>query len=358
MIDLESYNYELPARLLANQPVSPRDSARLFVYDTKTDQIFFDTFLNLDKYLPKDSLLVFNDTKVVPARVHLHREKQFGGRGGGKVEVLLLMNEWRPGDKLIKGMVDRKVELGQKLYFDNKNWLEAKKQEANIFYFCPNFAWSKLRILLDQYGETPIPHYLKEATLNEKKLRERYQSVFAKHSGSVAAPTASLHFTSRVLGKLKRRGIDRTFVTLNVGMGTFAPISEESFRLNKLHSEWIEVSKKTAEKINHARSRGFKIVTVGTTATRTLESAVVAGKKFYKVNEIRGNTDIFIYPPYHFKLVDALLTNFHLPKSSLMLLVDAFLEDKKAKKGIFDLYEIAIKNDFRFYSFGDAMLVL
>jgi S-adenosylmethionine:tRNA ribosyltransferase-isomerase len=190
-------------------------------------------------------------------------------------------------------------------------------------------------------------------------LRERYQSIFAKRAGSIAAPTASLHFTPRVLKKIREKGIKHTFVTLNVGMGTFSPLSENNFKTNKLHTEWIEISKTSANKINKAILSGYNVVAVGTTTTRTLESA--ATKKLgdqYFLSEMRGGINTFIYPPYHFKLVDTLITNFHLPKSSLMLLVDAFLKNKKAKRDILNLYQIAIQEKFRFYSFGDAMLLL
>lgn len=368
MFDLEHYNYHLPKELLASEPAKPRDNARLFVYNTQTDEIFFDRFINLDKYLPEKSFIVFNNTKVLPARIFLHKEKVFyqssslsglRSRGGGKVEVLLLINEWRDGDKMIKGMVDRKIEIGQKLYFSSQYWLEAKKQENNIFYFVPNFAVAKLKKILEKYGKTPIPRYLKGVNLNESKLRERYQSIFAKHAGSIAAPTASLHFTPRVLKKIREKGIKHTFVTLNVGMGTFSPLSENNFKTNKLHTEWIEIPKTSANKINKAILSGYNIVAVGTTTTRTLESA--ATKKLgdqYFLSEMRGGINTFIYPLYHFKLVDTLITNFHLPKSSLMLLVDAFLKNKKAKRDILNLYQIAIQEKFRFYSFGDAMLLL
>jgi S-adenosylmethionine:tRNA ribosyltransferase-isomerase len=368
MFDLEHYNYHLPKELLASEPAKPRDNARLFVYNTQIDEIFFDRFINLDKYLPEKSFIVFNNTKVLPARIFLHKEKVFyqssslsglRSRGGGKVEVLLLINEWRDGDKMIKGMVDRKIEIGQKLYFSSKYWLEVKKQDNNIFYFVPNFAVTKLKKILEKYGKTPIPRYLKGVNLNESKLRERYQSIFAKRAGSIAAPTASLHFTPRVLKKISKKGIKHTFVTLNVGMGTFSPLSENNFKTNKLHTEWIEISKTSANKINKAILSGYNVVAVGTTTTRTLESA--ATKKLgdqYFLSEMRGGINTFIYPPYHFKLVDTLITNFHLPKSSLMLLVDAFLKNKKAKRDILNLYQIAIQEKFRFYSFGDAMLLL
>ncbi|MEI6494686.1 MAG: S-adenosylmethionine:tRNA ribosyltransferase-isomerase, partial [bacterium] len=199
---------------------------------------------------------------------------------------------------------------------------------------------------------------LKEATLNEKNLRERYQSIFARDGHSVAAPTASLHFTPRVLKKIEKKGIRHAFVTLNVGMGTFATLTEDNFKTNKLHTEWCEISKQTAGSINKAKEKDFQIMAVGTTATRTLEAALIKKNGSYVLEAKSGNTDIFIYPPHHFKLVDIMLTNFHLPKSSLMLLVDAFLKDKEAQGDLLDLYRVAIKEKFRFYSFGDAMLIL
>lgn len=349
---LKSYNYHLPPELIANTPASPRDSARLFIYDTKTDEIAFDTFRNIDRYLPKPSLLVFNDTKVVPARLWLKKES------GGKVQVLLMMNEYRPGDILVKGIVDRKMLPGAKLYFASGSFLEIIKQEEQFFFFKPSVSISQLWKLLDDEGVTPIPPYIKKSPLSEHALREKYQSILAKHPASIAAPTASLHFTHRLLCKLDDENIRRTTVTLHVGAGTFAPIDETNFKSKKLFTELYDISHRSARTINTAKKDHVPIVPVGTTAMRTLESAAIRHRSSCEVVPGNATTNMFIYPSYDFKVADGLITNFHVPKSSLMLLVDALLLHKKARRRILDLYSIAINEKFRFYSFGDGMLIL
>ncbi len=347
--NLEKYDYKLPEELIRKEGVEPRDMARLFVYDTKTDTITHDVFYNIAQYLPQDSLLVLNNTKVVPARLHLKKET------GGKIEVFVLMNEWQGDKKTIPVLVDRKCEIGWKLFFPSGDFFEVVRQEENRFFVSLK-SNRILQELLNEYGETPIPPYLEEKgrEKDEIKLRERYQSVFALAGNSVAAPTASLHFTERTLQSFKEHNIDTEYITLNVGLGTFAPLQEENFHTKKLHSEWIEISEKAAEKINQTKGKGRSIIPVGTTALRTLESCFNNGS----VKPFSGNTTIFIYPPYHFQVADALITNFHLPKSSLMLLVDAFLQDKGAKRNLIELYKEAIKEKYAFYSFGDSMLIV
>ncbi len=385
MQGLDQYDYDLPTELIAKEPATPRDSSRLFVYDTASDTVTFDAFSNIGEYLPPKTLLVMNDTKVVPARLWLTKET------GGKIEVLLFMNELaiqgpplnsRAGLEFptIKGIVDRKVDVGAKLYFKhnevNKEFnegltfksLEVVHQEEQFFFFKPSVSLPEVYLLLEKEGVTPIPPYIKESPLNESTLREKYQSIFAKNPASVAAPTASLHFTPELMEKLEERGVDKTFVTLHVGAGTFAPIDEKNFQNKKLFTEYYEVSEESAKKINAAKNSDVKIIPVGTTACRTLESAVRfsaearpprdAEASPQQLHPNSGPTDIFIFPPYEFKIADGLITNFHIPKSSLMLLVDALLENKKAKRHILDLYKIAIENKFRFYSFGDAMLIV
>jgi len=349
MINLEDYNYHLPSELIANAPAKKRDAAKLFVYNTKTDEIHFDTFLHIGMYLPKPSLLVFNNTKVVPARVWLSKET------GGKIEVLLMMNELRPSDTLIKGVVDRKILPGAKLFFKSGAALTVEKQEEQFFFFKPSVPLRDIWKLLEDEGVTPIPPYIKNSVLSEHDLREKYQSVLAKYPSSVAAPTASLHFTERLLARLEQEHIERTEVTLHVGAGTFAPINEDNFREKKLFTEYYDITEASAEQINTAKQSGVPVIPVGTTALRTLESAAI--KEGSLQSGARG-TNIFIYPPYEFQIADGLITNFHVPQSSLMLLVDAFLKHKGAKRDILALYEIAKREKFRFYSFGDGMLIL
>lgn len=362
MISLDTYEYTLPKELIANEPASPRDFSRLFVYDTATDTVVFDTFLHLDKHLPVGAHLVMNDTTVVPARLWLRKET------GGKIQALLLLNEYQPGDPLVKGIVDRRLEVGAKIFFEHAAFLEVVRQDDNIFFFRPSVSFPELFHLLAIEGHTPIPPYIKGGHLSEKALRKKYQAIFAKHlsaSGrpnpgpaSVAAPTASLHFTSRVLGRLDaRKNVRRSTLTLHVGAGTFAPIGEEELRTRTLHREFCSVPQATANTVNRSLAAGRPIIPVGTTALRTLESFSREYRDGYRLAPGATDTEIFIFPPYEFHIASGLITNFHVPRSSLMLLVDALLHHKRAKRGILDLYRIAIKERFRFYSFGDAMLI-
>lgn len=344
--DLAEYDYELPPELIRQAPLEPRDSARLFVYDTATDTIHFDIFRNIAHYLPPRSLVVLNDTRVVPARLWLKKPT------GGKVEVFVLMNEW-DGVGLIPALVNRKVNLGDELSFPDGSVLIVREQQEQRFFF-EIMSPSSLPNLLERYGTTPVPHYLEgEATPDEVSLRERYQTIFAAAGASVAAPTASLHLTDRVFESLEERGIDTTRLTLDVGLGTFAPLREENFAAGRLHPERVTIGEGTAQAINAAKAEGKTVVAVGTTVTRSLES-------FGQTGSIKpGATlvDLFIYPPYRFQMTDILITNIHLPKTSLMLLVDALLQHKGAKRGVMELYREAIKERFAFYSFGDSLLI-
>lgn len=345
--ELANYYYELPEELVRKTPLEPRDSARLFVYDTATDTITFDTFRNLAQYLPEQSLMVLNDTRVWPARLWLKKPT------GGKIEVLMLVNEW-DGKGLIPALVDRKVIVGDTLFFPDGSTLVAREQQEQKFFFQLE-STRPLQTLLQEFGTTPIPHYLEgEENGDEFKLRERYQTVFASAGASVAAPTASLHFTDQVFEHLQRKHIETTRITLNVGLGTFAPLREENFQTGKLHGEWVTITQKTAQALERAKTRKQAIIAVGTTTTRTLETLA----KRDALKALTTEAHLFIYPPYRFQMVDILITNFHLPKTSLMLLVDAFLQSKNAKKGVMELYHEAIRARFSFYSFGDSMLIL
>ena len=344
--DLDSYDYQLPPELIRREPLEPRDSARLFIYDTTNDTVWFDTFRNLAEYLPKESLMVLNDTRVRPARLWLRKPT------GGKIEVFVLVNEW-DGTSLIPALVDRKISIGDRLRFPNDDGLVVEKQEEAKFFFRLESKQSLFE-LLDQFGETPVPHYLETDKKDETKLRARYQTVFAATGQSVAAPTASLHFTNDVFQSLDIRGIERTHITLDVGLGTFAPLSEESFTTGRLHREFVSVSNEVSEIIEVAKGSGKPIIAVGTTVTRTLETI----GRTRPIIQFSGPIDTFIFSPYRFNTVDILITNFHLPKTSLMLLVDAFLVGKHSKRSVTDLYTIAIQEQFSFYSFGDSMLIL
>lgn len=341
VIKKEDFDYHLPQNLIAQTPAKPRDSSKLFIYQTKTNEIFFDKFYHLDQYLPNNSFLVLNNTKVIPARLVMRRPT------GGKVEVFFL----EIGENKVKIMVDRKVVIGEKLFFDQKNYLVLIHQEKNIFSGRYDFSREKLFYLLHRYGTMPIPLYLRKTPLSKKELRKKYQTIFGKEEGSAAAPTASLHFTHRVFKKLEKKGIEKFFITLHVGLGTFAPLTEENLKEKRLHEEYYQIEKETWKEIVDFKNEEKNLVAVGTTTVRTLESAL-------KTKELSGQTNLFIFPPFDFQMVDILITNFHLPQSSLMMLVEAFLRYKKAKKRLVELYNIAIKNQFRFYSFGDAMLIL
>ena len=344
-----SYQYDLPPTQIANQLAEPRDAARLLVLDTSSDKVSWDTFDNLDNYLPKEALLVLNDTKVVPARVKLRKET------GGIVEGLLLINEWQ-GSGPVAALLSRQVKEKHKLEIGPGKYLEVVRQAGKVFYLQPLFENSEMYDLLDEVGQTPIPKYIKPAHIPEGKLREDYQSIFSRVPASVAAPTASLHFTERVFKRLDDKGIKRASVTLHVGLGTFAPVSPENLATKKLHKEIIRIPKETSQVIRFHKQDHLPVVAVGTTVIRTLESqaeCILHESDF----DMTGATDIFIQPSYEFKIVDALVTNFHLPGSSLMMLVQAFLVHKGSSRSLVDIYNLAIKAGFRFYSFGDAMLI-
>jgi S-adenosylmethionine:tRNA ribosyltransferase-isomerase len=352
MSDLEQFDYTLPEHLIRKEGIEPRDSAKLFVYDTKANTITHDVFRNLSRYLPENTLMVLNKTRVLPARLWLKKET------GGKIEVFVLVNQLAD-DNRIPVLVDRKVVIGQKLFFPDGFTLTVVDQNESIFFVAlEGGGKERLFALLDVYGETPVPHYLETDHRDEEVLRKRYQTVFAEKEtdtgASVAAPTASLHFTDEVFESLREKGIEKEALTLNVGLGTFAPLSEGAFETEKLHQEYVTLPEESAAEINKAKEAGKGILSVGTTTTRSLEACTKDGK----VVAYSGMVDIFIYPPYQFQTVDILLTNFHLPKTSLMLLVEAFLQQKKSKRSIVELYKEAIDHDYAFYSFGDSMLIL
>lgn len=344
------YWYDLPERLIAQQPAKPRDSSKLLVYNTQNNSIKIDKFTHLATYLTPSTALTLNDAKVVPARVTLSKET------GGKIVVLFLVNEWiQSPTSLIPCFFDRKAGVGDRLYFQDKSHVTVQKQEEGLFFVQWSGSSDHLLQLLDSYGTMPIPPYIKHSPLSRDELIEKYQTVFAQKAGSSAAPTASLHFTPEVFQSLREKGIEEIKTTLHVGLGTFAPLTEKNLSENKLHTEWYEISTEAAIQLKNVKNEKKEILAVGTTVVRTLESYAndgVIGEAF------SGNTELFIRPGYTFKMVNHLITNFHLPDSSLMMLVDAFLAYRKAPKRILELYNYAIQNEFRFYSFGDAMLIL
>ena len=336
------FDYYLPQELIAQTPATPRDSSRLLVYDRKTDSVAHKRFYDIIDYLKEGDVLVINDTKVLPARIYAQTVH------GGRVELLLLkrrnLTDWevlvKPGKKARKGVVLKiNDELSAEILgnaTDDSGGREVRFIFDGVF-----------EDILERVGEMPLPPYITE----KLKDKDRYQTVYAKTEGSSAAPTAGLHFTEELLDKLQKKGVIITRVLLHVGLGTFRPVKEEEITAHKMHSEYYEISKETADIVNAAKKEGRRVIAVGTTSVRTLES--VADENGF-IKETKGNTEIFIYPPYKFKCVDALITNFHLPKSTLIMLVSAFTSREKT----LELYNLAVEEKYRFFSFGDACLFL
>ncbi|MFA6536848.1 MAG: tRNA preQ1(34) S-adenosylmethionine ribosyltransferase-isomerase QueA [Patescibacteria group bacterium] len=341
---LALFNYDLPNKFIAQKPASPRDSAKLLVYDKKSKKTVHDTFLNLDKYLRKGDVLVFNDSKVFPARLFGNKES------GGKAEFLFLKELANSQWEVLIG--SRNPLIGTKYIFPNKLMAEiVAKIPGKSWLVKFNKSNSEIKKTLVKFGHMPLPPYIKNDS-TEKKLQEQYQTIYAKKSGSAAAPTAGLHFTERLLKKLKKVGVQMEFVTLHVGLGTFNSVDTENIEDYEIHSERVEVSAKTMKNLMKAKKENKRIIAVGTTSVRTLE-AIFANYPNTKSENIDREVKIFIYPGYKFKFVDAIITNFHLPKSSLLMLVSAFVGRKK----ILDLYEIAKSKNYRFFSFGDGMFL-
>lgn len=332
------FYYDLPDELIAQTPVEPRDISRLLAYNYSTNTIEHRHFYNISDYLKKGDVLVINVTKVIPARLFGNKES------GARIEILLLkrlnLTDWevmlRPAKRL---------KLGDKIIFSTKlcaNVLQ-KNDINNIIRFEFEGVFEQL---LDELGEMPLPPYIKTKLAD----KSRYNTIYAVKEGSAAAPTAGLHFTPALLNKLKDMGVIICEVLLNVGLGTFLPVKTDNIEAHHMHSEYYEISPKSAEIINAAKKEGRRVIAVGTTSVRVLESAAEDGE----IKPKKDNTDIFIYPPYKFKIVDGLITNFHLPESTLIMLVSAFIGREKT----LELYNLAVKEKYRFFSFGDAMLLL
>lgn len=334
----KDFDYFLPQDLIAQHPMEPRDHSRLMLLDKTSGRLQHDIFSNLCEYLQKDDLLIFNDTRVIPARLHGVKES------GAKAEVLLLTRinttDWevlvRPGKKL---------QVGTTIIFSEDltcNVISNTDFGGRTIRFSYKGVFEEI---LDRLGETPLPPYINEPL----KDSERYQTVYARERGSAAAPTAGLHFTKELLEKIKRTGAEMVFVTLHVGLGTFRPVSVANVENHVMHKEFYSVTPQAADKINEAKKAGKRIVAVGTTAVRTLEASgkdglVKAGSNW---------TEIFIYPGYEFRIADALITNFHLPQSTLLMLVSAL----SSREAILQAYGTAVQEKYRFFSFGDAMFI-
>lgn len=333
-LSLSDFDYVLPPELIAQEPIKPRDVARLLVLDKYSSQIEHRHFFDLPEILQSGDVLVFNDSKVIPARLHGIKST------GGQVEIFLLQPAGRGvWQCLVKG----KIKAGEKISLAPKVMAESIKQLEDGREWLIKFNASNKKLF--SLGETPTPPYIKK----KADLRD-YQTVFAKTEGSVAAPTAGLHFTKKLLSQLKKRGVKIEFVTLHVGLGTFASVETENILEHKMHSEWASIDAATAKRLVQAKSQGKRIIAVGTTASRVLESFA---NRSGAIKEQNGWTDIFIYPGYKFKFVDALITNFHLPKSTLLMLVSALA----GKPNIDRAYQEAISLKYKFFSFGDGMLI-
>lgn len=341
MLNQNDFYYSLPETLIANKPELKRDHCRLLSLNKKTKEINHFKFFDLKKILGSDDVLVLNKSKVFPARL-------FGQKvTGGKFEILLLHQidsfSWLAISK-------PRLTLNQKLLFGHNLTGQVVKSNKISGEIEIKFNQKHVTFLqtLDKIGHTPLPPYISSKE-SESKIRKEYQTVYAKETGSAAAPTAGLHFTKKLISDLKKKGIQIEYITLHVGLGTFQNLRPENINTKTLHQEFYEIDIATAKRLNLAKEQGKRIIAVGTTTVRTLESAI----KNSQLKSGKNSTQIFIYPPYKFKFVDALITNFHLPESSLLMLVSAFA----GKKNILKAYQEAIDKEYRFFSFGDAMFI-
>ncbi len=339
-MNTEEFDYYLPEELIAQHPLEDRAASRLLILDKNTGEYKDETFRNIKNYLKPGDCLVLNDTRVIPARLYGTKKET-----GGAIEFLLLhrfsADEWevalKPGKRAKPGAV---FEFGEgRLTAEVLDILDGGKRRVRFSYD------GLFENVLDELGEMPLPHYIKEKLTDN----ERYQTVYSKHKGSAAAPTAGLHFTKELLEEIREMGVKEAFLTLHVGLGTFRPVKVSDVTKHKMHSEYYSVSEETAAVINDAKANGGRIICVGTTSCRTLESASENGI----VKPGSGFTDIFIYPGYKFKMTQALITNFHLPKSTLVMLVSALA----GKDNILNAYKHAVDEHYRFFSFGDAMFI-
>jgi S-adenosylmethionine:tRNA ribosyltransferase-isomerase len=332
---LNDFDFDLPKSLIAQYPSRSRTDSRLLVL---RDILVDSTFSQLGNFLKPNDLLVLNDTKVIPARLFGHKDS------GGKVEVLVerLINNH---EALVMIKSSRSPKIGSYVALENKRSFKICDKKDGIYKV--DFESDSILNVLNEIGHIPLPPYINRE--DSKEDQSRYQTVYAKNDGAVAAPTAGLHFDEILLSSLENQGINHTFVTLHVGAGTFQPVKVENIESHKMHSEYYEISTETIDKIEQAKALGGRIIAVGTTTVRVLESASINGRLKHQ----KGDTDIFIYPGFKFQIVDAMITNFHLPKSSLLMLVSAFIGYKE----MFETYSHAIKEQYRFFSYGDAMLL-
>ncbi|MCD6539614.1 MAG: tRNA preQ1(34) S-adenosylmethionine ribosyltransferase-isomerase QueA [Candidatus Omnitrophica bacterium] len=342
-MEIKDFDYYLPSQLIAQEPLSQRDSSRLLILHRDSGNITETVFKDIVRFFNKGDVLVLNNTKVFPARLFVQRKT------GAKIEILLLREisrgKWQA---LIRPA--RRIRLYEELFFKNNSFkvkvLERSPEGKWLVEFFP----LEIKDLISKQGLIPIPPYIKK----ELKEPQRYQTVFAKKEGAVASPTAGLHFTPQLLSELSSLGIKIVYICLHIGLGTFRPVKVEEVEAHKMDEEYIEVSPEAVQIINLAKREKKRIFACGTSTVRALESIAFLKEELAQIKPFSGFTDLFIYPGFKFKIIDSLITNFHLPKSTNLLLVSAFA----GKEFLFQAYDYAIKNKFRFYSFGDAMLIL
>ena len=336
----DDFDFYLPEKLIAQTPLEQRDSSRLLVLDKETGNITHESFSNIINYLNEGDILVLNDTKVMPARILGTKEDT------GAVIELLMLKEIEKDTWEVLSKPAKRIKIGTVVKFSDKLKAECVglgEEGIRIFKFIYDGIFYEI---LDELGEMPLPPYIHE----KLKDKDRYQTVYAKNIGSAAAPTAGLHFTKELINKIKDKGIKIEYITLHVGLGTFRPVSVDDVTNHKMHSEFYQMSSETAKVLNEAKKNNNRIISVGTTSTRTLETIMNLYGEF---KECSGWTDIFIYPGYQFKAITSLITNFHLPKSTLIMLVSALA----GKERIMNAYSEAVKNEYRFFSFGDSMFI-
>lgn len=336
---VEEFNYKLPENLIGQKPIKPRDQARLLILDKKNGSVEHKIFYNIIDYLKPGDVLVLNNSKVIPARLTGQKINQTTKLPTSKIEILLLNNQ---GSKTWIVLTKGKTKIGQEIIF--KNNIKAKIIKPYDYKsWLVKFNCSDKKIFA--IGELPLPPYIKE-----KSKPTDYQTIYAKFIGSVASPTAGLHFTKKLIKKIKQKGVKLEYITLHIGLGTFLPVENKYIQDHQMHSELAIINKKTADNINQAKQSGHRIIAVGTTSLRTLEAFT---SKNGLIKSGKKSVNIFIYPGYKFKIVNSLITNFHLPKSTLLMLVSALADKKLIKKA----YQEAIKKEYKFFSFGDAMFI-
>ncbi len=343
----DSYNYDLPTHLIANRPSPRRDTSRLLVYKKSEDRLIDTIFFDLDKYLPENSMLIANQTKVFPCRLVGQKKT------GGKCEVFILSLERKDNSYHCLINTNGKKRINDKYLFNNKTFIASISGINGDGTFNLEFEGDNLENYLEKFGKIPLPPYIREGNSDKQDIND-YQTIYAKHLGSVAAPTAGLHFTPEVLSSLKRKNIDKGFVSLHVGMGTFATVKDQNINDHKMHSEKYFIEQSQLTKISNAYVNNKQIIAVGTTSLRVLESS------FEKINsgkfspDVINTTNIFLHPGKEIKSINGLITNFHLPKSTLLMLVSSLIGREK----VLEIYKHAIEKEYRFFSYGDAMLLL